>query len=201
MIAWTSASAVSYPLRSPTTERSLWRMPLAFRLASQYLELFHSKPFLIHSLQLDPDKSAAICTWDPCWKGQQAENREATTDCKNTEVQYSYYTKSFKSKNNNLVHKPVFEKNACCLQRGRDMTTITDIVSVSIRSLLHIMCETRYVPRSSDLTNTHRRLWTTQWYRGTLSRDGARRRRNFQGIWTDIYWIVEVRLLRPPRVP
>jgi len=41
---------------------------------------------------------------------------------------YSYYTKSFKIKNNNLVHKPVFEQKACCLHKGRDITIITALV-------------------------------------------------------------------------
>jgi len=33
-IAWKSPAAASYPLRSPTTESPLWRMPLAFKHAN-----------------------------------------------------------------------------------------------------------------------------------------------------------------------
>ena len=61
-------------------------------------------------------------------------------------LKYSYYTKSFKIKNNNLVHKPVFEHKSCCLQRRRDITIITALVSVPVLSFTHTMREARHVP-------------------------------------------------------
>jgi len=104
-------------------------------------------------------------------------------------LKYFYYTKSFKSKVSNLVYKPVFEQKACCLQTGRDMTTITALVSASVRSFIHTMCENRHVPPSLELTSTHRGLCITQRYNGRLSRDNAKRRTKFQGLWTDIQYI------------
>jgi hypothetical protein len=80
----------------------------------------------------------------------------------------------FEGKNNKLVYKPVFEQRACCVQTGRDITTIIILPLISVStSFIHIRCETQLVPSFSEVANSapwalndiaiHRRTTTRFW--------------------------------------
>jgi hypothetical protein len=143
-----------------------------------WLEQLHSRSFLIQSFKLDPDKYAAILHTRPLLK--ETAGREHKSYYWLEESWIIHITPSHSKVRTIIGHKLVFEQRAWCLQTGRDMTTTTAVVSESVVSFVHIMCETRNVLRSSETATTHCGLWMTQRYTGTQLCDNARRKIHFQ---------------------